>query len=425
MNRPLLLPVLVAAFAACDEEAAPPWDQTEISVQARAFSSTVGPGATTTSSYGDRLGPGDLWADSSTSINAPVKSGAKVTTLPTGAQGPAVLVGSLAVSIDLAGSATVATDLETKLEKWRLTGTQSFLPGFLLTDGTALCGLGNNGATYVSADIQCVVLATGAMQWRKTVPRWLTQTQGQGYGLAGQLAIRGATLFVIGGGTLSAFSLADGTETWSQTATAIHRGLVFVGSDLLVEGATNGCVTGTSCLRALNPATGATVAEYAAQSASFLWTQGGNAFFHTPTSGAVRTAVKYDSATHQFTEDAALAATFSAAGTAPLDLSRSVTLGGVTEVMANGKVMLLGANKMVGSGPPVLCRYTVATRKMDWCQQLTYQPLQMRVHPNVIFLAGQYATHLPPEPGGSSGVTDFRFYFGKWGFNLGDVHADR
>ena len=416
----------LAVLAACDETAAPAWDKTEISATTRAFSSTVNGGLPGSGSgYGDRRGPQLLWADSVSALNAPAKSGAKSQTLAMGmSQGPEVLVGSLAVSIDATVSTTVATDLDSKAEKWRLTMAQSFLPGFVLTDGTALCGLAtlppNN---FNSANLQCVVLATGASMWTKNVPRWLNQSQGQGYGLAAQFAIRGSTLFVIGGGQVNAYALADGTELWNQPATALFRSLVFVGDDLVVENATANCAAGTNCVRALNPATGATVAEYTA-AASFLWASGGNAFFLSLTGGERRTAIKFDSATHAFTEDATMGATF--AGTAPLDLFRPGLLGGASELLPSGKVLLISSTLMQGTGPPVLCRYAIATKKMDWCQQLPFGPTQLRAHPNVIFLAQNAQTaSLPAEPTSSSGVTDLRFYFGHWAFTLGDVYAYR
>ena len=416
----LLLVCLLIAVAGCGGEGA--WDKTAISNTARIFSKTISPGAPSTLTLGDKLGPGcNPWADSASPMNAPARSGAK---LPVGTMsGPEVIVGSLAVFVDAAMGVTLAIDLETNQERWRLSGSNSFAASFVFTDRTTLCGVATVPNSN-SAELQCVVLATGAVKWRRTLPLWLTQAQGQGYGLQGEFVIRDGALFILGGGQVGSYSLETGAQNWSIPAAAHHRSLIFVGSDLVVDGAKTTCITGNSCMRALNPATGATVAEYAAESASFLWADATNAFFHTPVTGAGRSVVKYDSSTHQFTEDTALTASLEGAP-GFLDFNGMQRLGGVTDLLPSGKVFLTLASGQEATGATRLCRYTVATRKMDWCLPGTSSITHLRVHPNALFVSNQSFTVLPPEPSTMTAVTDARFYFGRWAFNLGDVYAFR
>lgn len=417
-NRNLLV-LLPSLLAACVGGGS--WDKTHISDESQPFSDTVAPQNANAPAFEDRYGPEkDPWADKVSMVYSPFRSGPQLTDLSAPYTGPSVLVGSLAVFAENSGK-TVAIDLSTKQEKWQLP-SQGFLPGFLLTDGTSLCGVALKiPASSFEADLLCMELSTGAIKWRKTVNRWLNPAQGQGYGPDAQLSLYGTSFFVAGGGAVAAYSIADGTELWSLNATTHQRALVFVADQLVLEGVKDGCTSGSSCLRAVNPATGATLSEYPAESASFLWADGSKATFLTPYASAVRTAVVYDASTSQFSEDTTLAATFEQVP--GLLLSANTTLGGISPVLETGKVYLLAWDTFYSWPAAILCRYHVSARAMDWCQQVSGVT---RIHPNAIIAAqGPSLWGAPLEPGSDYHITQRRLYYGKWGFAEGGVYAYR
>lgn len=419
-SRRLLTLMAGLLFAACTQGGPGPYNETPSLGATKAFSATVGAVPVSKAIYGDRYGPSvSPWSDSFVDVVAPPAPGAlqntKVASL---LGGPEVLVGSLAVSVGLLGTAsetvTVATDLDTGAEKWRLAAAESFEKGLVTTDGTVLCGL--RPATLAGAIAQCATLATGAILWAKPVGRVVSLVQG--YGWPAEVRIHGDALFVLGQGKLDVFALADGTVRFSLDQRHIGQGLVFVGADLVLSGAASGCASGTSCLRAVSPTTGATVAESATLSASFLWATNSTAFYLASPAGGARAIVTYDASTHTFGDDAALlTALADVIGTNPRQ-----TLFGLTPVLANGKVYLGGGDASWLDDPLVpgkLCRFSVKTRTKDGCVDRSSRPNSIRVHPN--FVPGGGATLLPDT--GTSNVTTPALYFGRWAFIGGEVHG--
>ncbi len=410
------------------------WNQTSSITATKPFSSAIIAPAQPAQPYGNRRGPASsLWADSYVAVNAPNATGkpSPLITLAPTTHGPEVLNGSLAVFVEGGAmpTATYAKDLSTGVEKWRLLSDESFRTRQVTTDGTVVCGIAVHTPESTSAsDVKCADLATGAVKWRKTLSRWLSP--GRGYGALAELVIRDNTLFIMGGSQVSAHALADGSQTWALEAFAHARGMVFDGSDLIIETVRSGCVSGNRCLRAVNPTTGATLAEFDAPSASHLWSAGGVSVYLTPSTGSARSTVSYNSATHTFTEDSARALTLSENGV----FDNATALLGVSPVLADGSVYLLSVEGSGTWSPQVayqrkLCRYSTTGTKLTWCQMLSTAPYELRIHPNItIAYSGPTSgidVMIAPAPGERVTVSHPRFYFGRWGFTQGAINDFR
>jgi len=398
----LRLVAYVLALTACQFE--PTFEENAPDLQPRPLGRIGGgDGGAPSGNYASRRGPrsgpwADVWAGETP---APVDLGNLAGTLPSFAgvegDGPSVLLDGIAIYSD--GAATIAYDLATSRERWRVTGDDALDPGGMFTDGRLVCGTSGAG---VDSTVACVDFVTGA-------PRLRTTLAGVSLGVLVGGEVHDGILTLAGGGYIVALDVASGAELWREFTYVSWRQFVRLGDDL-VFAAAMGCGAPGSCLRAVDPRTGMARTAYDARGLAYLFEIDGEGIFTVGYGEGSPSAVAYSAATDTFR-------------TAPewdgLFAMAPYGLGGLTAVMDDGSAYAWTPSANV-------CRVDTLTHTTTWCAPFTSPRVrEIRVHPNGIFGGGFGGDRdaIVGVPGVALVPTGYALWFEHWGFVGGDYYA--